>query len=62
MSHENLPGSAWRKSTYSDVDGNGNCVEVALAVHSVRIRDSKSPADGSLTVDSATWEHFLSTL
>jgi uncharacterized protein DUF397 len=62
MSQQDHPASAWRKSTYSDVNGEGNCVEVALAVHAVSIRDSKSPADGSLTVGSSTWEHFLSTL
>jgi hypothetical protein len=62
MSQQQHPTSAWRKSTHSDVNGQGDCVEVALAVHSVRIRDSKSPTDGSLTVDSATWAYFLRTL
>jgi len=62
MSQQDHPGSAWRKSTYSDVDGNGNCVEVALAPHSVSIRDSKSPTNGSLTVGSTTWAHFLRTV
>jgi hypothetical protein len=56
---QNHPESAWRKSSHSDVDGNGACVEVALAVDAIGVRDSKAPLTGSLTFPSAVWAHFL---
>lgn len=34
----------WRKSSYSDVEGN--CVEVAHADGGVAVRDSKNPGGG----------------
>ncbi|WP_344241623.1 DUF397 domain-containing protein [Actinocorallia libanotica] len=33
---------SWRKSTYSDTDGLGSCVEVAPTDHTILIRDSKN--------------------
>jgi hypothetical protein len=54
--------AAWRKSTHSDVDGNGNCVEVALTGDSVGVRDSKSPAGGILEFPPAAWGPLLTAL
>jgi len=50
---------AWRKSSYSDDDGIGNCVEVAFD-RTVAVRDSKNPAGPILTVTPAAWQAFAS--
>ncbi|MFD5735153.1 DUF397 domain-containing protein [Streptomyces sioyaensis] len=50
---------AWQKSSYSD-QGNGNeCIEVATAPDTIRIRDSKNPHGPQLRVRPATWADFL---
>jgi Domain of unknown function (DUF397) len=48
----------WRKSSYSS--GTGNCVEVAVAEASVRVRDSKQHGCGPvLEFSPAEWAAFL---
>lgn len=48
----------WRKSSYSS--GTGNCVEVAVADASVRVRDSKQRGRGPvLEFSPAEWAAFL---
>ncbi|WP_433469574.1 DUF397 domain-containing protein [Spirillospora sp. CA-128828] len=44
------PHRKWRKSSYSDVEGN--CVELARAPRGVAVRDSKAP-DGPVAALSA---------
>ncbi|WP_326697503.1 DUF397 domain-containing protein [Streptomyces sp. NBC_01754] len=51
----------WVKSSYSG-GGGGNCVEVAAAPTTVRIRDSKDPAAGSLTASYEAWTAFADHL
>lgn len=52
----------WRKSSRSGTD-NGNCVEVATnVVGMVAVRDSKDPSGPMLSVSSAEWRAFLSTV
>jgi hypothetical protein len=58
---EQRPGSPWRKSSYSDADGNGNCVEVAHQGEGVGLRDSKFPGGGTLRVTAAAWTAFRTT-
>lgn len=48
----------WRKSSRSD-GGGGNCVEVALPVGWVLVRDSKNRAAGRIEVGRAAWQRFL---
>lgn len=50
---------AWRKSSYSDTQGVGNCVEVTFG-GIVAVRDSKNPAGPILIVAPAAWQAFLS--
>jgi hypothetical protein len=46
----------WKKSSRS---AGGNCVEVAIMPTAVLIRDSKAPAEGSLTFSSDSWASFI---
>ncbi|MGH3721351.1 MAG: DUF397 domain-containing protein [Pseudonocardiaceae bacterium] len=70
-------GIAWRKSSYSAVNGgcvevgwrtssysapNGNCVQVAPAPDRVLVRDSKNPEGPALALPPTTWRAFLHTL
>ncbi|MEV6121449.1 DUF397 domain-containing protein [Streptomyces sp. NPDC052077] len=48
----------WARSTYSGGEG-GECVEVAPTPAFVHVRDSKTPAHGTLTVRPDTWTAFL---
>ncbi|MCW5252392.1 DUF397 domain-containing protein [Streptomyces sp. SHP 1-2] len=48
----------WARSTYSSGEG-GECVEIAPAPAAVHVRDSKTPAHGTLTVRPDTWTAFL---
>lgn len=47
---------AWRKSSSSDA---GNCVEVAFAEDSVRVRHSRSPNGPILSFTHSEWKAFL---
>lgn len=49
---------SWRKSTYSDAQGNGNCVEIAHHSATVAVRDSKAPRYGTLTLPPTAWQAF----
>ncbi|WP_405950010.1 DUF397 domain-containing protein [Streptomyces prunicolor] len=52
----------WRKSSYSG-EGDGNeCVEIANSPTHVAIRDSKTPADHTLTIPADAFTTFIETL
>ncbi|MFE9814843.1 DUF397 domain-containing protein [Streptomyces sp. NPDC005773] len=47
----------WFKSSYSGGDGD-NCVEVALAAHTVHVRDAKDTDRRPFAVSTAAWSDF----
>jgi hypothetical protein len=49
---------AWRKSSFSGT-GTGNCVEVAVTVEAVAIRDSKNSDGPHLEFPHPHWHQFL---
>ncbi|MBF8174243.1 DUF397 domain-containing protein [Streptomyces olivaceus] len=53
-----VPESAWFKSSYSS-GGGGECVEVAIPLGTVLIRDSKQPAAARLAVSADAWAGFV---
>lgn len=52
---------SWRKSSYSDAQGNGNCVEIAPRAATVAVRDSKAPRSGALNLPATAWQAFART-
>lgn len=51
-----LDGASWRKSSYSG--GEGDCVEIAVLLGGLAIRDSKNPKGPALRFASNEWAHF----
>lgn len=48
----------WRKSSFSQGDGNSDCVEVAWALSVTAMRDSKNPNGGMLMIPESAWRAF----
>lgn len=51
----------WHKSSYSG-NSNNDCVEVALLVGAVGVRDSKNAGGPVLAFSEAAWRAFASRL
>jgi hypothetical protein len=51
-------GQDWRKSSYSGGSGNGSCVEVAMGVDAVGVRDSKNNTGPRLQFPVTAWRGF----
>jgi hypothetical protein len=51
---------AWRKSSYSDT--NGNCVETASGNGAIMVRDAKDQGGAVLSVPSGAWQTFTDKL
>jgi hypothetical protein len=52
----------WRKSSYSDPQGVGDCVEVGSIEETTAVRDSKNRNGNTLAFDSDGWQRFLDSL
>ncbi|MYY04283.1 MULTISPECIES: DUF397 domain-containing protein [unclassified Streptomyces] len=50
----------WVKSSYSDNGNSNECVEVAAAPGSVRVRDSKDLSVPQLAFGETAWAGFVS--
>ncbi|MFB7614598.1 DUF397 domain-containing protein [Kitasatospora sp. NPDC056181] len=60
MKHD-LQGAKWRKSTYSN--GEGDCIEVADGFHGLMpVRDSKDPHGPALTFTADAWRAFITAI
>ncbi|WP_251093751.1 DUF397 domain-containing protein [Streptomyces sp. Caat 7-52] len=53
------PELHWFKSSYSDGNDPGDCVEVATTPATIHIRDSKAPDAARLKVAPSAWALFL---
>ncbi|CAH9418048.1 Small DUF397-containing protein [Streptomyces globisporus] len=53
-----VPEAAWFKSSYSSGAG-GECVEVANAIGSAHVRDSKNKPGGMLSFGAEPWATFV---
>lgn len=49
----------WRKSSFSEANGNSSCVEVSLGSESAGLRDSKNAAGGTLEFGVAAWRRLV---
>lgn len=54
--------ASWRKSSYSDSDKLGSCIEVATGDRTVFIRDSKHPTRSHLTCTPTQFRTLLTGL
>jgi hypothetical protein len=55
-----VDGATWRTTSYSGT--NGNCVEVADAGGTVKVRDTQDRAGAVLTLSADTWRAFLDAI
>jgi hypothetical protein len=51
----------WRKSTYSNGDGGGSCVEVSLAQDTL-VRDTKNASGDVLAFSTTSWRALINWL
>ncbi|QIZ35257.1 DUF397 domain-containing protein [Saccharopolyspora sp. ASAGF58] len=56
---DNLANAHWFKSSYST--SSQGCVEVALALPAVGVRDSKDPNGGTLVFTAHRWINFIAS-
>lgn len=52
----------WQRSTFSGGGEGNNCVEIANRHTRIAIRDSKAPADGTLSFPTAAFTAFVDAL
>ncbi|MFD9813945.1 DUF397 domain-containing protein [Streptomyces sp. NPDC059080] len=52
--------SDWTKSSYSNQDGGGACIEYRTTTSTVQVRDSKNPHGARLTLTAAGWAGLVS--
>jgi hypothetical protein len=58
-----MPAPAqWKKSSFSGGGEGNDCVEIANLHMRIAIRDSKAPAQGTLSFPAGTFTAFISNL
>ncbi len=59
----NTPGRwTWRKSTFSESNGNSDCVEITWVEEAAAVRDSKNPDGAMLLVPPGGWSAFCAKI
>ena len=61
MHSPNLSRAVWRKSTYTQPQGQ-NCVEVADLDTGIAVRDSKDPDGPSLLLARESWRNITARI
>ncbi|MCD0453255.1 DUF397 domain-containing protein [Actinocorallia sp. API 0066] len=61
MIDRSLSNAAWFKSSYSSANSD-NCVEVALNLPAIAVRDSKNPSGPALRFSRASWRKLTTEL
>ena len=60
---EELKNTPWKKSSYSPTSDSSSCVEVAITVDVVRVRDTKAHGHAPiLTFSPAVWAAFTTAI
>ncbi|MFI9807259.1 DUF397 domain-containing protein [Streptomyces sp. NPDC052301] len=50
----------WFESSYSDGPDGDSCVEIAIAPHTIHVRDSKHTTGPRLALTPESWARFVS--
>jgi hypothetical protein len=59
-SAEDVSELGWFKSSYSDGPDGNSCVEIAIAPHTIHVRDSKHATQGPrLALTPEAWSDFV---
>ncbi|MEU0170788.1 DUF397 domain-containing protein [Streptomyces iakyrus] len=61
-SAEDVSELVWFKSSYSDGPDGNSCVEIAIAPHTVHVRDSKHAEGPRLALAPEAWSEFLASV
>jgi hypothetical protein len=62
MIHDSASELDWFKSSYSSSSEGDSCVEIAIAPHTIHVRDSKTIDGPRFTVSGEAWSAFLAPL
>lgn len=52
----------WHKASYSQANGNSDCVEVGHSADAIGVRDTKNRASGTLVFGRRAWRALLAGL
>ncbi|MEV0240629.1 DUF397 domain-containing protein [Streptomyces sp. NPDC050674] len=61
-SAEDVSELVWVKSSYSDGPDGNSCVEIAIAPHTIHVRDSKHTEGPRLALTPEAWSEFLASV
>jgi hypothetical protein len=61
-SAEDVSELVWFKSSYSDGPDGNSCVEIAIAPHTIHVRDSKHTEGPRLVLTPEAWVGFVASV